>query len=224
MALKYGLESEIKIMAISANIRRLIQIAGPSLSAELPHFAFHRNMGAIGDELRELLAERNGFYAFESALIVRPSCRARAATTEAGLEEWNEPALWIDAYSDLVSDCLFFAEDAFGAQFCIRKDGVFTFDPETGEQGKIAGSLDGWAEVVLRDYESLTGYPLAHAWQKQHGALPPRKRLIPKIPFVLNGNFEPGNLYLGDAAEAMRARASIAQQIRNLPEGSFSVD
>jgi hypothetical protein len=63
------------------------------------------------------------------------------------------------------------------------------FDPETGDRRVVASSLEEWAQQLLADFELMTAYPLAEAWQKQFGPLPLRKRLIPKIPFVLGGDF-----------------------------------
>lgn len=206
-------------MPLGESLRKLLEIAGPPLSAEKagPDVALQR--GSIGDEIRTLLEARNGFYAFESALLFRPSCPA-GRSTEYSLEEWNDSELWVDAYMGLVTGCFFFAEDLFGSQFCARDDGIFAFDPETGECNLIATDLDGWAREILADYEVLTGHPLAHAWQKARGKLPPRKRLVPKIPFVLGGAFELENMYLADSVQAMRSRANIARQIIGHPDGT----
>jgi hypothetical protein len=213
-------------MTLGRHIQKLLRLAGPALCTDVSTFSASKRLGSLEEPLGELLVKRNGFYVFESALLVRPSCRAGAAT-EMGVEEWNVRSLWIDGYSDIGAHCIFFAEDAFGTQFYIDHGGVFTFDPETGDRSRIATDLDGWAQELLRDYEVLTGYPLAHAWQKRNGPIPPRKRLVPKVPFVLGGEFSLDNLYLGDSVEAMRARADVARQIRDLPDGtsvSFAVD
>ena len=84
---------------------------------------------------------------------------------------------------------LFFAEDAFGGQFALRDEHVVTFDPETGEAQALASSIEDWADQLLADFEFLTGQPLAHDWQARNGALPPGERLVPKVPFVLGGEY-----------------------------------
>ena len=84
----------------------------------------------------------------------------------------------------------------------------------------MAKGLEEWADAILRDYRVLTGYPLAHQWQELKGAIAPGFRLVPKVPFVTGGKFEIENLYLLDAVTAMRARASFAVQIRDLPDGA----
>lgn len=173
--------------------------------------------GSLLSELVELLKRRNGFYALESALHVFPSASVNGTI---GLDGWNSEGLWRASYGGLASGCLFFAEDVFGGQFCIKDNHVYSFDPETGGLEPIADSMNAWAGVVVADYEVMTGYPLAHAWQKQHGRLPEGKRLVPKIPFVAGGKYELENLYLMDAVRGMQLRGELATQIKDLPDGA----
>lgn len=114
---------------------------------------------------------------------------------------------------------VYFAEDVFGVQFCLREGAVYTFDPEIGAFDEIAPDLDAWAETVLDDVNTLTGYPLAHEWQSKHGRLPVNCRLIPITPFVLGGEYTIANVRVLDAAEGMRYRSEIALQIRDVPDG-----
>lgn len=164
-----------------------------------------------------MLFQRNGFYALESALHVFPS---HSSPQEIGLDSWNEKTLWRSNYKGMADGCLFFAEDVFGGQFCIKDGKVYIFDPETGASDYLADNIEGWANAIISDYEMLTGYPLAHQWQKQYGQLSAKKRLLPKIPFVAGGEFVADNLYLADAVEGMKLRADIANQIKDLPDGS----
>ncbi len=179
--------------------------------------------GTLAEQILGMLRQRNGFYALESALHVFP---ARSGQYELGISDWNETALWRSRYDGLADGCLFFAEDVFGGQFCIKDSKVYTFDPELGYLEYLADDIEQWAQTLLRDYEVLTGYPLAHQWQKQNGQLPVGKRLVPKTPFVLGGEFTLDNLHLVDAVEGMRLRADLALQIKDLPDGAqvrFSV-
>jgi hypothetical protein len=66
----------------------------------------------------------------------------------------------------------------------------------------------------------LTGFPLAHAWQESNGPIPEGMRLVPSVPFILNGAFELANLQLMDAEKGMRLRAGLARQLVNIPDGS----
>jgi hypothetical protein len=167
-------------------------------------------------ELRSLLNIKNGFWAFESALEVFPSTTTVSCY---GLKEWNESTLWLKEYGDLAPQGVCFAQDVLGGQF-VYSDAVYSFDPETGSVDCVAKKLNEWASALLGDYHVLTGYDLAHQWQSLHGPIPPRHRLVPIVPFVLGGDFSVGNLVLMESVKAMRLRASLALQIRNLPDGA----
>jgi hypothetical protein len=200
-------------------LRMLLSIASPALSperAELPPVL--RSMaGPLADELEGLLAERNGFFAFESALHVFP-----AAATSRGysLARWNEPELWRGEYGSLLLGALCFAEDVFAGQFVLAGGAVHRLEPETGELQVMADTLEEWAATILDDSAFETGHSTATEWQRAHGPLPPGQRLIPKTPFVLGGQYSIENLYAADAVEAMRFRAHLAAQIRDLPDGA----
>jgi hypothetical protein len=198
-------------------LNKLIETAGLALgqtSLEVDStFTFK---GPIISELVALLKKKNGFYAFESSLHVFPfgDCR------NMNLGTWNSPDLWKNEYGDLTDGLFFFGEDIFGNQFCLAKDGVFSFDPETAKREKIAPDLEGWADCILTDFNYLTGYPLAHEWQEQKCALAHGYRLVPKIPFVCGGKYEIANLVMLDAVKGMKWRGELARQTRDLPDGS----
>ena len=202
-----------------SSLEKLISSASASLSEHTPEIPDQliALAGSLAVDLLRLLQQRNGFYALESALHVFPS---HSSQQEIGLVDWNESTLWRNDYKGLADDCLFFAEDVFGGQFCIKDSKVYTFDPETGALDYLADDIEGWAQAVVSDYEVLTGYPLAHQWQEQNGQLPAKKRLLPKLPFVAGGEFVLDNLYLADAVDGMRFRADIANQIKDLPDGA----
>jgi hypothetical protein len=172
--------------------------------------------GRHGSLLAAMLGRSNGFFAFESALHVFPS----GLSDSMSLELWNDADLWRRDYDDLTDGLVFFAEDVFGGQFVLADAGVGTFDPETGDVAVIAADLHSWSAALLDDYESLTGYPLAHEWQTRHGALVEGQRLVPEVPFVAGGAFDIDNLHAADAVEGMRVRGNLARQIRDLPDGA----
>lgn len=197
---------------------KLLSVCSSDISSEKGQkvpAAFHDY--PLIEDLINLSNKRNGFYGFESALHVFP---VETDGEEIGLIDWNDNSLWIDCYDDLARNAIFFAEDVFGGQFCIKKDGIYTFDPETGSFDYLAPDINEWCKNILEDYQVLTGYPLANAWQKKYGSIPAGYRLAPKIPFVGGGKYEPDNLYLEKSTVAMKARANIALQIRDVPDGS----
>lgn len=203
------------MLSMGPALTKLLSIAGAPVGSTIVDAPL--SAGGPGDELASLLSRCNGFYAFESALHVRA---AGPTGGEPSVQEWNSEELWRSAYGAMSEGHLFFAEDAFGGQFSIKDEQVFTFDPETGDAVALSSSLEDWADQVLFDYEVLTGFPVAHDWQQIHGALPAGARLVPKQPFVLGGEYAVENLHALDAAESMLYRAEIAVQIRDLPEGA----
>ncbi len=178
----------------------------------------------LGNELSGLLADNNGFYAFESALVVRPLDYNQHPL---GIIQWNNPSLWRAEYKIDLGESMFFAEDVFGVQFCFKDDTILSFDPETGRFTKIGDTMEAWAQWILDNHRLRTGWPLAHQWQVQHGPLPKGMRLLPKVPFVCGGTFSVENLYTLNDVEGMRFRASIANQLVGVPDGTnvvFKID
>jgi hypothetical protein len=57
-------------------------------------------------------------------------------------------------------------------------------------------------------------------WQAKNGMLPLNKRLIPKKLFILGGECNIDNLYAMDSIKSMQLRGEIANQIKELPDGS----
>jgi hypothetical protein len=198
---------------------KLIRIGGEALSLADPVLPSRLLdlAGPLADDLIGFLKRKNGFYAFESALHVRP---AQTNGPDVGLADWNSEQLWINEYGDMAKGLLFFAEDLFGCQFCIKADGIYQFDPETAATEKLASDLDGWADAILRNHSYLTGYPLAHEWQATNGGIARGFRLVPKQPFFAGGEFSIQNLAPLGAVAAMRMRGYIALQIKDLPDGA----
>lgn len=137
----------------------------------------------------------------------------------AALPAFNDPAGWKAAYGNL-DNITFFASDLFGGLFGVQDGIIRRFDPETGDLEDFAESMDDWAAKLQADTDYETGQSLALAWRDRHGDIPPGYRLIPKIPFVLGGQYDLDNLYPAELQHSLRARAEIAAQIRDLPDGS----
>jgi hypothetical protein len=90
---------------------------------------------------------------------------------------------------------------------------------ETGQNEFFADSVEKWAQRILADYRAETGWPLAQEWQQKNGPLPQGQRLMPKIPFVMGGEYNIENLWAGDAVQGMRFKGDMALQIRDVPDG-----
>jgi hypothetical protein len=199
-------------------IRKLTSLGSDGLSGRAPRLSEEcaALAGPLADDLLALLSVKNGFYAFESALLVFPADPEH----DRGLERWNSRDVWRDEYGSLADGCLFFAMDVLGGQFCIADSRVFHFDPETTRKEPIAPDIQNWAALVLDDYRTQTGWPLAHEWQQRNRPLARSERLVPKTPFILGGEFVDTNLYALDAVKAMRFYGNLAKQIHDLPPGT----
>ncbi|HTU35073.1 MAG TPA: SMI1/KNR4 family protein [Candidatus Acidoferrum sp.] len=201
------------------NIQNLLSISSEALSPTRPSGfpEFLREYGS-GTELFHLLEQKNGFYAFEFALHVFPLSNDPTM----GLQGWNAESLWRSSYGDLAEGLLFFGEDILQDQFCLRKSGpgVYRFHAETGRTTFMAESVEKWAGLILSDYKTETGWPFAHEWQNKNGALSFGQRLMPKMPFLLGGEYNLENLWAGNPLEGMRFKGELATQTRDLPHGA----
>jgi hypothetical protein len=199
-----------------SDIMKVLSISSVAISNVDSSIPFVNRWGALGDEIAEVLRARNGFYAYESALLVRPLQSERPPL---GSFEWNASELWKCEY-ELPTDCFCFAEDLFGGQYCISGAKIRSFNPETGTLDEEWPSLEAWAAEILARRNFRTGHALAHAWQMKNGPLTPGMRLLPKIPFLSGGQYDVENLYAIEDVKGMRLRAHVARQIRDLPDGS----
>jgi hypothetical protein len=195
-------------------IDRLIDLSQGPLVDEEPDLD-HLPSGC--NSFGALLLKVNGFYAFDRALHV---FHLSGAGKELECIEWNAPSLWAGCYGSAVDGTFFFAEDAFGTQFGFVDGVVVRFDPETATSEPIALDVEGWAAAVLEDDRWLTGWPLLREWQQENGPIPPRKRLLPVIPFIAGGEYRLANLRAVDSVESMLFRCDFWRQTGHLPPGS----
>ena len=193
-------------------LQNLLALSGPALAEGVSSVVLPTT--PLDAELRGLLAQRNGFYALDRALHVLPS-----VVDTSSLAPWNDPASWRSDYSKLAEPFRFFAHDLFGNPFAFLGSEVVMFNAETGDHETVAKTLKGWAEALLSD-DYWSGSALATDWQVRYGELKEGQRLVPKIPFVMGGSYDLTNLYAGDAVESLRFRGSLAQQLRNIPDGT----
>jgi hypothetical protein len=177
-----------------------------------------RSLSSAPAPVSELLKRINGLLLFGGAIVFRP-----ASTYDRlhGVPEWNAPDLWKRDYDVDLGPCTFFAEDVFGCQIGWLPDaGIVLLDPETGELDVIASSLDGLVEWIRADPEQTSGSPFLREWEQRNGKLQLGDRLLPTVPFVCGGDFDPSNLVAVHDWDAMRFRGALARQIRHVPDGS----
>jgi hypothetical protein len=195
---------------------KLLAIASPSFSLVKPDLPTVSRLADFPD-LLDVLRTRNGFTAFESALVVFPIVEVSGLPS---IFEWNSVNSWRKNYIDVMPSGYFcFAQDLFGVQFAISSEGVIRFNPESGQVTSYAGSIDEWAMKLLENFEEDTAWPLAHEWQTLHRGLQPNERLLPKQPFVLGGDYVVENLVAVECKSAMEYWGQLYNAIRNVPDG-----
>src|SRR5215470_17689790 len=113
------------------HIEKLLSISSEALGEKPSALPRVLREYALGEQLFQMLEQKNGFYAFEYALHVFPL----TSDPETGLEGWNAESLWRSGYEDLAEGLLFFAEDILQDQFCLSKkeSGLYRFHAETGQ-------------------------------------------------------------------------------------------
>lgn len=204
-------------------VEKLLSICSHEISSVRTSKIFASiNNPLLLDELFSVLNSKNGFYGFESALHVFPY---DTNGKQMDIVQWNDYNLWIDYYEGMASGATYFAEDLFGVQFCIKDDGIYSFNPETGSFEWLSENIKQWCQLILNEYNFYTGYSLAHEWQLENGAIATGHRLVPKLPFVAGGEYKIDNLFLEESCKSMRRRSKFALQIKDIPDGgsiSFS--
>lgn len=203
------------------NLAKLSKISSSALCETKPGFRVECDSPVFCSLLRELewlLSQKNGFYAFESALHVLPST---SAEIESGIDEWNLATGWKRHYQGLCDPILFFAEDIFCFQFGLSNKGVVRLEPETGKLCHHSPSVEGWAAKLLENYSEEVGWSLAHEWQKRNGPLPLGHRLLPRTPFMMmGGDYGHENFVAVTCKCAMEMIGRLCSETRNLPDGS----
>jgi hypothetical protein len=204
---------------MSGALQQLLRISSGPIAEGTPAIEFLESTrsSALDSELAALLSERNGFFAFESALRVFP---AQTVPESYGLADWNAADLWKMSYGGSADLALCFAEDIFGNQFALRHNRIVLFNVETGELDEFSASIEEWAASLLGDYDFTVGHTFARDWQKSNGVLPGRHRLCPITPFVAGGEYVLENLSEMDGAKLMQTLGEFAQVIRGQADGS----
>jgi hypothetical protein len=178
-----------------------------------------RDHAGVLEQVESMLTRKNGFAAFESALIIFPTV---ATGLMPSIDSWNDLSGWRRWYRDVVSDeVLFFADDLFGGQFGASKKEIIRFDPEQGRVSAYATTLLDWAARLLANYREHTAWPLAHEWQVANGPIGPHQRLLPKQPFILGGDYTVDNMRLVDRTIAMENWGRLFQATRRIPDGEL---
>jgi len=166
---------------------------------------------------KKFINESNGGYFFNNSLLFFGNT---AEKNQNNIDYMNE--IIEKKYGNIAKDLFFFGMDIFGNLFAFDKNNnVIFFNVETGDKEIIASNFKDWLKELFNDLEYYTGKDfISFLSEKQKKELIKGKRLSPKYPFVLGGDYNKENLVLKDINEIINFNADIAKQVYNLPDGS----
>lgn len=167
-------------------------------------------LAAVPVGLFELLLELNGFIVAGGTLHLRGACfvpewhSLRAA--------WNGEEAFHQLYAEVLPADIPFAQDCFGDQFLLREGAVLRLFAETGEMEEIAGSLDDFLSAAQDDIEGYLNV--------QPAELAPGQLTLAYPPFCVEESESEVGLSKLPAIEVIRFHATVAKQLRGVPEGA----
>lgn len=172
--------------------------------------------------LGALLSQQNGGY-YRGGLL--HLLGANRPLRHDDLVLWNAPETWKAQYRlpDL-ERYLFFADDPFGNQFGIplaeAEPKVWRFDAQHGALDPMADTLAEFFDRVLVDEGPwLLGADLLDAYRESGASYDPGRHLSLRLPGLLGGTMDPGNLLPRDPWLNMHITGQIVAQVRPLPPG-----
>jgi hypothetical protein len=166
---------------------------------------------------RALLSQLNGFVAYSGGLHVRGAVREpewhslRAA--------WDGSSALHVLYSTVEAMDVPFAQDALGDQFLLRDGVVYRLVGETGDLQSLDVDVGSFLEQVSADPRGyLNLAPLERFWA-DGGRLLPGQLLSVYPPFVAKESAAGVSLRAIPAADRVAFLASLARQLRDVPDG-----
>lgn len=138
------------------------------------------------------------------------------------IQLWNDKSTWKDGYRVFFTEAWSFAEDVFGNQYLFNKNGVEWLDIETGKLTYLCKTFSDWLQMIEEETDYYTGSSISNCWNQTHPeeAITGEYHLCPIKLFVCGGEYEIDNLFRTEAKEHMEMMASIANQIKDLPDGT----
>jgi hypothetical protein len=164
----------------------------------------------------EFLRDNNGGYFYTNSLLLFGFSEKQE---QFNILHMND--LYKKYYANLVDGLYFFGQDIFGNGFAFENESIVFFNMESGQKDVLASSFIEWLEVLYNDLDYYTGESLVSELNNdERKELTINKRLSPKYPFILGGEYDINNLVLKNYIENISYNSSIAKQVYGLPAGS----
>lgn len=180
-------------------------------------FLYNEKYVETKDEIYlEFLKRYNGGYFYNNALILFGFSKEE---NQLNISHMN--TLFKNYYQNLIDGLYFFGQDIFGNAFGFRNEKIVFFNIESGQKEILAENFEKWLDILYNDLDYYTGKSLAcELNDKTREELTKEKRLCPKYPFILGGEYSLDNLALMGYIDNINYNSNIAKQVYNLPEGS----
>jgi hypothetical protein len=171
------------------------------------------------DYVYEEVIKMGGIHAFSKSLRIFGFTSDKHAKN---IIWWNKDSTWKYEYKKFFRNAWAFAEDIFGNQFLFDQSGVAWLNSESGETQHLCKTFSEWIEMLFANINFYTGMSIKQDWEKANPdqELTGQYLLCPTIPFILGGEYKIDNLFRIEGQKCMLLKAKIAQQIRNLPDGT----
>ena len=164
---------------------------------------------SLPTELRDLLAEHDGFILHHGALHVRGA---------AGSPDWHSLRTVLSGelalhsfYDSVLESDIPFAEDQLGDQYLLRDGTVHHLEAETGTITQFASSLAEFMAGVSTDIEDYLNVGLEHRLEPG--------QLLHAFPPFCTAESGSASLKAISAREVILFHADLAAQLRDIPDG-----
>jgi hypothetical protein len=184
-----------------------------------PPISDPETLARLPQDLRQLLAEANGFVMFDGGLHIRGACLE--PEWHSLRKVWEGEFALSSLYPIIRSEDVPFAEDCMGDQFILREGTVHRLAAETGQLSSLeAGLFDFLDQAQKSPIEYLCLHPLVQ-FQRERGHFISPGELLDANPFFCMAEAGAGvHLEAVSALERLSFLAYVAGQISKLPDGT----
>ncbi|QLB12915.1 hypothetical protein EV697_102415 [Bisgaardia hudsonensis] len=190
------------------NIDLLINNSSDSISKN--QILIPNKYGYIAKELNSILSIKNGFELFEGCMRFLPW----DLNTSRNILSWNN---YISSLFH--TDLFFFSDNVLGEGFCFKGYEIGRFDFETCEFEFIASNMENFIKSLFSDFNYFSAYSIGITWQRYYRKIGFDEVLMPKIPFVLGGDYDVNNLYLSTINKGLRIKNELYNKVKNINDG-----
>ncbi|QPB41637.1 hypothetical protein [Rodentibacter haemolyticus] len=184
-------------------LNKLIKISSKSL---YPMYSINEQY----IKLKDLFSYKNGFVAFEGCLRILPLVDIENERT---IYSWNK------FLNFETKEYIFFGDNVLGDGFCTYKNLFYKYDFESGDLEFMGNTLEDFSKELIINYNYYTGYSIAKQWMETQSVVSFNDVLMPKIPFILGGEYSINNLYMSNIYESIQLKQYIYNKTKESEDG-----